>query len=256
MLKLLSLNEQTEFLWQRKFAKFLVIFFTLGLLVFIPKAVLANQLAGFESLPTTLPPGLYKLTVNFLPPGSTRIIYSDNIIFQANNDQKECHGKCFITLPSNLPSNLTRATYLTKLGSNQPLAFQIDRVRIDNGSTGPKLEITPLCDSSDPNCSTAAGDATGCKENEIKTTAGCVPTPPNNLLTTIFRAGLEVAGGIALLLMIYSAVKMILSKGNKGQLKSAQDQFSSAFIGLLFVVFSLLLLQLIGVNVLNIPGFS
>jgi hypothetical protein len=47
-----------------------------------------------------------------------------------------------------------------------------------------------------------------------------------------------------------------MSQGNPDQIKDAREQLTAAIIGLLFVVFSLVILQIIGVNILNLPGFS
>ena len=49
---------------------------------------------------------------------------------------------------------------------------------------------------------------------------------------------------------------MITSQGNPETVKKGQDQFSSAVIGLLFIIFSVLLLQFIGVDILSLPGFG
>ncbi|OGE45979.1 hypothetical protein A3B39_04215 [Candidatus Daviesbacteria bacterium RIFCSPLOWO2_01_FULL_37_10] len=65
-----------------------------------------------------------------------------------------------------------------------------------------------------------------------------------------------ISGGIALLLMALGAFEMITSAGNPESLKAGQDRFTQAIIGLLFVIFSVLLLQLIGVDILEIPGFG
>jgi len=39
-------------------------------------------------------------------------------------------------------------------------------------------------------------------------------------------------------------------------LKDARDQLISAIIGLIFIIFSLVILQIIGVDILRIPGFG
>lgn len=89
----------------------------------------------------------------------------------------------------------------------------------------------------------------------IKTAIGCVPTDPVELVNAILKFALAAGGGIALLLMIWGAVRIITSSGNAEALKNGQDQFRSAVIGLLFIIFTVTLLEIIGVNILNIPGF-
>lgn len=102
-----------------------------------------------------------------------------------------------------------------------------------------------LCDPS--------GGTTG---TGIKTAIGCIPTQPQQLVQGFVRVISFAAGGIALLLMIFGAIGVITSAGNPEKLKHSQEQFTSAIIGLLFIIFSVLLLQIIGVDILNIPGFG
>jgi hypothetical protein len=49
---------------------------------------------------------------------------------------------------------------------------------------------------------------------------------------------------------------MITSGGNAETLKKGREQFVSAVIGLLFVIFAVLLMQIVGVDILGLPGFS
>lgn len=105
---------------------------------------------------------------------------------------------------------------------------------------------------------TAAGEFCGGKDStsQIKTAIGCIPTSPSGLVQSLLKVITSAAGGIALLLMIAGAFQMITSQGNPDSLKKGQEQFTSAIIGLLFIIFSVLLLQIIGVNILSIPGFK
>jgi hypothetical protein len=48
----------------------------------------------------------------------------------------------------------------------------------------------------------------------------------------------------------------MISQGNPEQVKGAREQLTAAIIGLLFIIFSLVILQIIGVNILKIPGFG
>ena len=57
-------------------------------------------------------------------------------------------------------------------------------------------------------------------------------------------------------MMILGVFGMITSAGNPDNLKAGQDRFTQALIGLLFVIFSVLIMQLIGVDILGIPGFG
>ncbi len=88
------------------------------------------------------------------------------------------------------------------------------------------------------------------------TAIGPLPTSLSGLLTTVFSIILSIAGVAALGLIIASGYKLMVSQGNPEQVKGAREQLTAAIIGLLFIIFSLVILQVIGVNILNIPGFK
>lgn len=114
--------------------------------------------------------------------------------------------------------------------------------------------IDANCDPSDASC--LSSKPVICGEETVKTAIGCISTKPQDLITAFIKLATGISGGIALLLMIFASIKMILSHGNADQLKSGRDQFTSAVIGLLFVIFAVFLMQLIGVNILDIPGIK
>lgn len=90
----------------------------------------------------------------------------------------------------------------------------------------------------------------------IQTAIGCIPTEPTQFILAVSRLATGVGGGIALLLMIAGSFKMMTSAGNPDALKEGSEQISSAIIGLLFIIFAVLLLKVIGVDILNLPGFG
>jgi hypothetical protein len=63
-----------------------------------------------------------------------------------------------------------------------------------------------------------------------------------------------LAGGFALLLLLYGSFLLATSAGNPDQVQKAQDVIGSAVTGLLFIVFSVVILRIIGVDILGIPG--
>jgi len=91
----------------------------------------------------------------------------------------------------------------------------------------------------------------------IKTAIGCVPV--NNLTNFagfFYRYILGFVGGIALLIMGFGAIKVITSAGNPEKVKQGQQLITATLTGLVFVIFSLFLLRLIGVDILQLPGIS
>ncbi|MFA5932632.1 MAG: hypothetical protein WCV81_00030 [Microgenomates group bacterium] len=90
----------------------------------------------------------------------------------------------------------------------------------------------------------------------IFTALGCVPVEPSKFIMAVSRLLAGAGGGVALLLMIAGAFRMITSGGNPDAVKAGSEQFTSALIGLLFIIFATLLLKVIGVDILNLPGFG
>lgn len=90
----------------------------------------------------------------------------------------------------------------------------------------------------------------------ISTALGCIHSTPSELIRNIFTFFVGVSGGIAFLTMVYGGFKMMVSRGDPQALANAKQLFTSAIIGLLFVVFAILLLQIIGADILAIPGFK
>jgi cell division protein FtsX len=67
---------------------------------------------------------------------------------------------------------------------------------------------------------------------------------------------LGLAGGIAVILIIIAGYRLMASQGNPEAVQAAREQIISAIVGLVFVIFSLVILQVIGVDILKIPGFG
>jgi hypothetical protein len=96
----------------------------------------------------------------------------------------------------------------------------------------------------------------GSTSTQCQTAIGAVSTSPSGVITVIFRVFLSIAGTLAVFLIISSGYRLMTSRGNPDQVQQAREQFTSAIIGLLFLVFSLIILQFIGVDLLGLPGFN
>ena len=90
----------------------------------------------------------------------------------------------------------------------------------------------------------------------VDTAIGTVSTDPQTFVKFIFGVVLGLAGGIALILIIIAGYKVMTSQGNPEAVKAANEQLTSAIVGLLFIIFSFVILQIIGVDILRIPGFT
>lgn len=89
----------------------------------------------------------------------------------------------------------------------------------------------------------------------LETAIGCIPTDPTEFVKGFLKFAVAIAGGIALLIMVFGSFKMITSAGNPDSLKEGQEMFTNAIIGLLFIIFSTLLLKIIGVDILGLGKF-
>lgn len=79
---------------------------------------------------------------------------------------------------------------------------------------------------------------------------------PFQFITRIFSIVLSLAALAAVILIIYSGYKLLTSRGNKESIQGARETITSAIVGLLFIVFSLVILSVIAGDILKIPGFG
>ena len=108
-----------------------------------------------------------------------------------------------------------------------------------------------------PGVAPIACDTTGCHpqfcdSSGCYTALGFVPTQPEKFIPWLFALFLALSGSIAVFLIIVSGFKFLSSQGKPESLQNAREQLTAAIVGLLFVIFSFALLQLIGVNILKI----
>lgn len=92
--------------------------------------------------------------------------------------------------------------------------------------------------------------------NGIWTAVGCIPSNPESVITTVISIGLAAGGGIVLIMILVGSFMLSVSQGDPNKTKEAKEIITSAIIGLLFVIFSVTILQFIGVSILRIPGFG
>lgn len=83
-----------------------------------------------------------------------------------------------------------------------------------------------------------------------------IGTDPPGFIKSIFGLILSLSGGIAVFLIMRAGFKILMSKGNQEELNEGREQLAAAIVGLLFIIFSLVILQVVGVDLLHIPGFG
>lgn len=96
-----------------------------------------------------------------------------------------------------------------------------------------------------------------CESNEgVWTAIGCIKTDPVSIAQQFITLGLGIGGGVSLIATLIGGFMLTTSQGDPQKASEAREIITSAVIGLIFVIFSVAILQFIGVSVLQIPGFG
>lgn len=91
----------------------------------------------------------------------------------------------------------------------------------------------------------------------LDTAIGCIPFEDTNAFVGfLLRWAIGIGGGIAFLLILYAGFMIMTSTGNPDRLKAGRELLTSAITGLLLLIFSVFVLRIIGVEILQIPGFG
>lgn len=90
----------------------------------------------------------------------------------------------------------------------------------------------------------------------IYTALGCIQTSEDGLVADLVKLLLGVGGGVALLTILAAAFTFTTSQGDTGKVKEAKELMTAAVSGLLFTIFSVIILNFLGVTILKIPGLG
>lgn len=87
----------------------------------------------------------------------------------------------------------------------------------------------------------------------VNTAIGCLAAgDPTLLIGQLLGWGTVVGGGIAFLMIIFAGFQMVTASGDPKRVKAAQELMTSAISGLLLIIFSIFLLNLIGIKILGL----
>jgi hypothetical protein len=89
----------------------------------------------------------------------------------------------------------------------------------------------------------------------VWTGLGCIHFKPTIFIADFLKIAVGIAGGIALLLMIFGAYQISTSAGDPKKAEEGKEIITGTIAGLLFIIFSVVLLNFIGIKILDIPGF-
>lgn len=94
-----------------------------------------------------------------------------------------------------------------------------------------------------------------CGQFGVNTAVGCIPLgDQNTFLKFVLGWAIGIAGGISLLLLIYSGFLIMTAAGDKRKLQSGKELLTAALAGIMLIVFSVFVLDFIGIRVFRIPG--
>jgi len=117
--------------------------------------------------------------------------------------------------------------------------------------------MEPICNR----INSQTGEQSNCKAcaqgGGLWTSLGCFSGNLSELISQkILGTGVGIAGGISLLCIMFAAFQMQTSSGNAEKIKKAQELLTNCITGLMIIVFSILILKIIGVDVLRLPNFG
>ncbi len=108
-----------------------------------------------------------------------------------------------------------------------------------------------------PNIGLGAETKEPCPNNKCETAIGPIDVSnPMSVIMRIFSLVLSLGSAGAMIVIIYAGYKMMTSRGNKEAIQGARETITAAIVGLMFMVFSLVILSVITGNILKIPGFG
>ncbi len=134
-------------------------------------------------------------------------------------------------------------------------------------STGVVLTLTPTPSPvpthalpRPPHCAAKADGTPDVDANgfclSVDSAIGNIPTKIGDFVNRLLGILIGIGAGIAVLLIIYAGYKLMTSQGNPEAIQNAKDMITSAIVGLLFIIFSIVILEVIGVDILKIPFWS
>jgi len=102
----------------------------------------------------------------------------------------------------------------------------------------------------------AGGDDDSEGQAGVWTAIGCIKRDPTSIMQRFISLGLGIGGGVSLIMTLAGGFILTTSQGDPKRTTQAKEMITSAIIGIIFVIFSVTILQFIGYTVFKIPGFG
>lgn len=183
----------------------------------------------------TSSPGSFTHTVN-LTPGKYEVSLVD---FWIQNFDGPCTAKFTVSPRCNVGDSCS-SNFNPNTGSS------------NSGST-----TYELCNQIGDNLSDLQAKCLECNsDGGVWTAVGCIQSKPKPIVERFIQIGLGLGGGVCLITCLAGGFMITTSQGEPTKINDAKEMITNALIGLLFIIFSVTILQFIGVTILNIPGFG
>lgn len=88
-----------------------------------------------------------------------------------------------------------------------------------------------------------------CASGTCNTALGNIPTDITGFAGKVLSIAIGLAGGIALILLVFGSIRVLTSSGDQQRLSGGRDTIVAAIAGLLFLIFSVLILKAVGVAI-------
>lgn len=118
-------------------------------------------------------------------------------------------------------------------------------------------QVGVIKDESEQDGSALYDDCITCQtKGGIYTAVGCIPTDSTTIIKALISLAISLAGGFALLLILYGSFIITSSTGNPQKVQEGKEIVTAAITGLVFIILSVAILQFIGIQIINIPGLT
>ncbi|MBP6993854.1 hypothetical protein KBB12_01275 [Candidatus Woesebacteria bacterium] len=96
----------------------------------------------------------------------------------------------------------------------------------------------------------------GCISVDTTTGSFSDPNASVNVVQILLNFIISITGGVGTILVMATAVRLILSKGNPEKIREGKRALTNVVLGLLLTIFALFIFRFFASQVLRIPGFS
>jgi hypothetical protein len=122
--------------------------------------------------------------------------------------------------------------------------------------TDEKTKAFNVCNDVKANDPASFSKCDNCRTNGGYWSAiGCVPTDSVGMAAYLMRIAIGIAGVLLTAQIIIGSVQIIFASGDSGAITSAKKRITNSLIAIGFMIFGVAILQIIGVQILRIPGF-